>query len=111
MRSRGQQKIKYKGGYMNTKGYFERIRRFCIAAVVRRCGNRIRFIWLYRYMRKHSADARSPHYGFATGRIKGYLWRLFQEPVCFVGINDNGYQSEWPAYYTRKEIKFWIKNN
>ena len=82
--------------------------------VVRRCGNKIKFIWLYRYLKKHSTDVKIPWHGFATGRIHGYLWRLFQDPVCFVGINHRhvkGYSTEWPAYYTRREIKFWLSMN
>ena len=80
--------------------------------VVRRCINRIRFMMLYKFMKSVSADARSPHHNFACGTIKGSKWRIFVDDVCWIGINDKTSEgSKWPAFYSKREIIKWIKDN
>lgn len=74
--------------------------------------NRVNFIRLYRFMKTVSKDARSPSYNFACGTIKGYNWRMFVSSTCWIGINDNTSEgSMWPAFYSKREILDWIKNN
>lgn len=80
--------------------------------VVRRCINRVKFLMLYRFMRSVSDDAKIPHYNFACGTIKGYKWRMFVDYVCWIGINDNTSDgSRWPAFYSKREVLEWIRNN
>ena len=76
-----------------------------IRFVVRRCINRVKFLWLYKYMKTVSADTRSPHHNFACGTIRGYKWRMFVDSVCWIGINDKTSEgSKWPAFYNISEI-------
>ena len=82
---------------------------------------------LYEKLSQYSDDIRKPGRSecFATGRIDGYLFRLFQEVesdaftgdiselepsdyTAWVGIKDEEADGpRWPAFYTPEEIEDW----
>ena len=75
-------------------------------------------------VKKHSNDVRLPSKCFATGTIKGYTFRLFQELnvnqangtddeygayLCIKDENAEG--SIWSAFYNQVDIDEWVSSN
>ena len=75
--------------------------------------NRVKFLWLYLYLKKHSTKCNRFSWNLAFGEIFDYDWRLFVEgDEVFVCIKDElARGSCWPAFYTRAEIKQWIMDH
>ena len=79
------------------------------------------FKHLLEGVKKHSDDVRLPSDCFATGTIKGYTFRLFQELntgkangtddkygayLCIKDENAKG--SVWRAFYDKVDIDEWV---
>ena len=82
------------------------------------CGQ---FVELYKKMHKLSTECRKVgKQPFATGKILGYTFRMFQEVddpngkslhdkyIAYVCINDEtSMKHQWPAFYDPEDIQQW----
>lgn len=81
------------------------------------------FKHLLEGVKKHSNDVRLPSECFATGKIKGYVFRLFQELnvnkangtndeysayLCIKDENAKG--SMWSVFYNQVDIDDWVND-
>jgi len=87
-------------GVYNMKKIFEWIKtKLNIHFVVRCCINRVKFLWLYKYMQTVSHDIGSPHHNFACGTIK-YGEEMVNKDYLYNVIEAPSYKSVYDCYPT-----------
>lgn len=82
------------------------------------------FVHLLNGVKKHTDDVKLPSDCFANGNIKGYRFRLFQEPnidnkngtndkyCAYLCIKDEKTKgSLWSAFYNQYEIDEWVEKH